>query len=155
MSAAQRSPRSSQGTSLALVGAYVLAEELRKAADDYRAAFMRYEERMRPYVILNQGVARGSQRTGLHGQLRTGPGRGSRSTADECRAGKGFRRWKTSRYEPGHSGTTMTGRAMRDAKRHPSGVNWNSSENSSNRVPAAGLNFFTPSEGSKEWIDRL
>jgi len=59
MSAAQRSPRSSQGTSLALVGAYVLAEELRKAADDYRAAFMRYEERMRPYVILNQGVATG------------------------------------------------------------------------------------------------
>jgi 2-polyprenyl-6-methoxyphenol hydroxylase-like FAD-dependent oxidoreductase len=48
------SPRSGQGTSLALVGAYVLAAELAKCEGDHAAAFARYEERMRPFVDLNQ-----------------------------------------------------------------------------------------------------
>ncbi|ONI74803.1 hypothetical protein ALI144C_39080 [Actinosynnema sp. ALI-1.44] len=44
------SPLSGQGTSLALVGAYVLAQEL---GDDFGA----YEQRMRPFVELNQALA--------------------------------------------------------------------------------------------------
>ncbi|MEU1423652.1 FAD-dependent monooxygenase [Kitasatospora sp. NPDC005751] len=51
---------SGQGTSLALVGAHVLADELgreRAAGGDHRAAFTRYEERMRPFVALNQALA--------------------------------------------------------------------------------------------------
>ncbi|MEV3977979.1 FAD-dependent monooxygenase [Nonomuraea sp. NPDC049758] len=48
------SPLSGQGTSLALVGAYVLAEELGQAPE---GAFDRYERRMRPYVALNQALA--------------------------------------------------------------------------------------------------
>lgn len=48
------SPMSGQGTSLALVGAYVLAGELGAAAGEHRAAFARYEERMRDFVAQNQ-----------------------------------------------------------------------------------------------------
>ncbi|MFI7641052.1 FAD-dependent monooxygenase [Nonomuraea sp. NPDC049400] len=48
------SPLSGQGTSLALVGAYVLAEELGR---DPVAAFDRYEDRMRPFVEQNQALA--------------------------------------------------------------------------------------------------
>ena len=48
------SPASGQGTSLALVGAYVLAGELRVAAGDHRAAFARYQVRMREFVEQNQ-----------------------------------------------------------------------------------------------------
>jgi len=44
------SPLTGLGTSLALVGAYVLAGELGRANGDHRAAFARYEEIMRPYV---------------------------------------------------------------------------------------------------------
>ncbi|MFF8411565.1 FAD-dependent monooxygenase [Streptomyces omiyaensis] len=51
------SPLSGQGTSLALVGAYVLADSLARHAGDHRAAFARYEERMRPFVELNQALA--------------------------------------------------------------------------------------------------
>lgn len=43
-------PLTGLGTSLALVGAYVLAGELAAADGDHRAAFRRYEEVMRPYV---------------------------------------------------------------------------------------------------------
>ncbi|MFC5814436.1 FAD-dependent monooxygenase [Nonomuraea harbinensis] len=49
------SPLSGQGTSLALVGAYVLAAEL--AAADHATALIRYETRMRPFVELNQALA--------------------------------------------------------------------------------------------------
>ncbi|GAA2635704.1 FAD-dependent monooxygenase [Dactylosporangium fulvum] len=49
------SPLSGQGTSLALVGAYVLAAEL--AAGDHVTALTRYEERMRPFVTRNQALA--------------------------------------------------------------------------------------------------
>ncbi|WP_424186447.1 FAD-dependent monooxygenase [Actinokineospora sp. G85] len=48
------SPLSGQGTSLALAGAYVLADELSKNNDD---ALARYEERLRPFVHLNQALA--------------------------------------------------------------------------------------------------
>lgn len=51
------SPLSGQGTSLALVGAHVLADCLAGAPGDHRAAFVRYEERMRAFVSLNQALA--------------------------------------------------------------------------------------------------
>jgi 2-polyprenyl-6-methoxyphenol hydroxylase-like FAD-dependent oxidoreductase len=58
------SPRSGQGTSLALVGAYVLAAELAQSRGDHAAAFSRYEQRMRSFVDLNQalGVRRFGER---------------------------------------------------------------------------------------------
>jgi 2-polyprenyl-6-methoxyphenol hydroxylase-like FAD-dependent oxidoreductase len=46
-------PMTGQGTSLALVGAFVLGQELRRHGDDYATAFARYEERMRPFVAAN------------------------------------------------------------------------------------------------------
>lgn len=57
------SPLSGQGTSLALVGARVLADALAAArgsggeAGGAGAAFARYEEVMRPFVALNQALA--------------------------------------------------------------------------------------------------
>lgn len=51
------SPFSGQGTSLALVGAYVLAEELARSPNDHARAFATYEHRMRPYVLKNQALA--------------------------------------------------------------------------------------------------
>ncbi|MDA3643376.1 FAD-dependent monooxygenase [Saccharopolyspora indica] len=48
------SPLSGQGSSLALVGAYVLARELHAANGDHRAAFRGYEHRMRNFVTQNQ-----------------------------------------------------------------------------------------------------
>ncbi|MGY0062613.1 FAD-dependent monooxygenase [Streptomyces sp. LZ34] len=51
------SPLSGQGTSLALVGAYVLADALGRADGDHRAGFAAYERRMRPFVELNQALA--------------------------------------------------------------------------------------------------
>jgi 2-polyprenyl-6-methoxyphenol hydroxylase-like FAD-dependent oxidoreductase len=50
------SPMSGQGTSLALIGAYVLAGELAAASGNYRTAFDRYEKEMRPFVTLNQDL---------------------------------------------------------------------------------------------------
>src|SRR5262249_47908017 len=43
------SPMSGQGTSLALIGAYVLAGELAAAGRDYEAAFRQYEKELRPF----------------------------------------------------------------------------------------------------------
>ncbi|MFI9722263.1 FAD-dependent monooxygenase [Streptomyces sp. NPDC052396] len=51
------SPLSGQGTSLAMVGAYILADELSADGAGHPAAFARYEARMRPYVALNQALA--------------------------------------------------------------------------------------------------
>jgi len=51
------SPASGQGTSLALVGAYVLAEQLASAAG-HEAAFARYEAAMRPYAEKNLAFGR-------------------------------------------------------------------------------------------------
>ncbi|MEJ3652567.1 FAD-dependent monooxygenase [Actinomycetes bacterium KLBMP 9759] len=51
------SPLSGQGTSLALVGAYVLAGELKAAGGDHAAAFAGYERQMRGFVAANQHLA--------------------------------------------------------------------------------------------------
>jgi 2-polyprenyl-6-methoxyphenol hydroxylase-like FAD-dependent oxidoreductase len=51
------SPASGQGTSMALVGAYVLAGELARAGGDHAAAFAAYERELRGYVSGNQGLA--------------------------------------------------------------------------------------------------
>ncbi|MGR6321427.1 FAD-dependent monooxygenase [Micromonospora soli] len=51
------SPASGQGTSLGLVGAYVLAASLAEAAADPAAGFAAYERRMRPFVAANQQLA--------------------------------------------------------------------------------------------------
>ncbi|WP_305786771.1 FAD-dependent monooxygenase [Symbioplanes lichenis] len=51
------SPASGQGTSLALVGAYVLGRAL-AATDDHAAAFAGYETVMRPYVEKNLAYGR-------------------------------------------------------------------------------------------------
>ena len=56
------SPMSGQGTSLALIGAYVLAGELAAASGNYRTAFDRYEKEMRPFVTLNQDLGLKSAR---------------------------------------------------------------------------------------------
>lgn len=51
------SPASGQGTSLGLVGAYVLAAALAEAGGDPGAGFAAYERRMRPFVDANQQLA--------------------------------------------------------------------------------------------------
>ncbi len=50
------SPFSGQGTNLAIVGAYILAGELKSAEGDYSVAFKRYNELMRPFVDANQDL---------------------------------------------------------------------------------------------------
>jgi 2-polyprenyl-6-methoxyphenol hydroxylase-like FAD-dependent oxidoreductase len=54
------SPWSGAGTGLAVVGAYVLAGELKRASGDHAAAFGAYEARMRPYVTRAQTMADGA-----------------------------------------------------------------------------------------------
>lgn len=56
------SPMSGMGTSLALVGAYVLAGELASAGDDYAAAFVQYQHAMREGVRRAQKFANGAHR---------------------------------------------------------------------------------------------
>lgn len=51
------SPMSGQGTSMAIVGAYVLAGELKAAGGDHRAAFANYERELRGYIEANQDLA--------------------------------------------------------------------------------------------------
>ena len=46
-----------QGSALAMTAAYVLAEELDRSKGDYRVAFRRYEELLRPYIISKQNAA--------------------------------------------------------------------------------------------------
>ncbi|MEI4832346.1 FAD-dependent monooxygenase [Bacillus sp. FJAT-53711] len=50
------SPLSGQGSSLALVGAYVLAGELKAAHGNYDCAFVAYEKEMRNFVEKNQKI---------------------------------------------------------------------------------------------------
>lgn len=50
-----------QGTSLALVGSYVLAGELAAAGGDHQVAFARYHDIMRPFAVQNQAIAMGSE----------------------------------------------------------------------------------------------
>jgi 2-polyprenyl-6-methoxyphenol hydroxylase-like FAD-dependent oxidoreductase len=54
------SPMGGNGTSMALVGAYVLAGELAAASGNYLTAFARYENEMRDYVGRCQKFAQGS-----------------------------------------------------------------------------------------------
>ncbi|MDL4772575.1 FAD-dependent monooxygenase [Actinomadura xylanilytica] len=51
------SPLSGQGTSMAMVGAYVLAGELKAAGGDHVKAFAAYEAELREYVAANQQLA--------------------------------------------------------------------------------------------------
>ncbi|GEB54252.1 MULTISPECIES: FAD-dependent monooxygenase [Streptomyces] len=51
------SPASGQGTSMAMVGAHVLAGQLKAAGGDHRAAFAAYERELRPWVTANQALA--------------------------------------------------------------------------------------------------
>jgi 2-polyprenyl-6-methoxyphenol hydroxylase-like FAD-dependent oxidoreductase len=55
-------PLTGLGTSLALVGAYVLAGELGAADGDHDVAFVRYEQVMRPYVTRGQQLPPGGVR---------------------------------------------------------------------------------------------
>jgi 2-polyprenyl-6-methoxyphenol hydroxylase-like FAD-dependent oxidoreductase len=57
------SPRSGMGTTLALVGSYVLAHEMQAAGDDYAAAFARYQRLLAPYVARCQKLAINALRT--------------------------------------------------------------------------------------------
>jgi 2-polyprenyl-6-methoxyphenol hydroxylase-like FAD-dependent oxidoreductase len=50
------SPMSDQGSSLALIGAYVLAGELAAAGGDHQAAFAEYDRVMRPFIAVNQAL---------------------------------------------------------------------------------------------------
>lgn len=52
------SPVSGQGTSVAIVGAYVLAGELAKAEGDHLIAFSEYETALRKFVKVNQELAK-------------------------------------------------------------------------------------------------
>ena len=54
------SPISGMGTSVAIVGAYVLAGEIAKWGDDYGRAFEGYERLMRPYVDKAQKLPPGA-----------------------------------------------------------------------------------------------
>ncbi|MCG0290408.1 FAD-dependent monooxygenase [Streptomyces sp. PSAA01] len=51
------SPMSGQSTSLAIVGAYVLAGELKAADGDHTVAFAAYERELRDYATANQQIA--------------------------------------------------------------------------------------------------
>lgn len=55
-------PMSGQGTSIAIIGAYVLAGELAEACGDYQKAFSSYEKLLRPFIIKNQKLAEMSAR---------------------------------------------------------------------------------------------
>jgi 2-polyprenyl-6-methoxyphenol hydroxylase-like FAD-dependent oxidoreductase len=54
------SPLSGMGTSMAIVGAYILAGELKEANGDYTIAFPRYETLMRDFVTQCQKLAEGA-----------------------------------------------------------------------------------------------
>lgn len=53
------SPMAGMGTSIALIGAYVLAGELKLTPDDHPAAFARYEATLREFVAQAQQLAEG------------------------------------------------------------------------------------------------
>jgi len=55
------SPMSGMGTSMAIIGAYILAGELKEANGNYAVAFNRYEQAMRPLVTACQKLAEGAE----------------------------------------------------------------------------------------------
>lgn len=61
------SPLSGQGTSLALVGAYVLAGEIQAAAGDHQAAYARYQQQMNGFIEQNQQIALGNAKRFIPG----------------------------------------------------------------------------------------
>lgn len=70
------SPMSGQGTSIALIGAHVLAGELAAAAGDHVRAFAEFENVMRPFVAANQALGlksaklmRSGERTSVAGWI--------------------------------------------------------------------------------------
>lgn len=52
------SPLTGQGTSAALIGAYVLAGELAEASGDYKTAFRQYDKLLRNFIKQNQDIAK-------------------------------------------------------------------------------------------------
>ena len=54
------SPISGMGTTLAIIGAYILAGEVGASNGDYQTAFASYERKMKPYVIKAQSLPRGA-----------------------------------------------------------------------------------------------
>lgn len=78
-----------QGTSLSIVGAYVLASEI-ATAPDYTAAFKRYEALMRPYA---SGCLKGAMRAGMFFAPRTAWGLWIRNAAHRVLAQPRFVKW--------------------------------------------------------------
>ena len=62
------SPMSGQGTSLALIGAYVLPGELAAASGDCLRAFTKYESATRPFIKANQALGLRSSKIMLSGE---------------------------------------------------------------------------------------
>jgi 2-polyprenyl-6-methoxyphenol hydroxylase-like FAD-dependent oxidoreductase len=52
------SPLSGMGTGMAVVGAYILAHELRDNPDDHEAAFASYQRKLQPFVNGSQTLAK-------------------------------------------------------------------------------------------------
>ena len=65
------SPMSGQGTSIALIGAYVLAEELAAASGAHPRAFAEFENVMRPFVEANQALGRKSAKVMRSGERKS------------------------------------------------------------------------------------
>jgi 2-polyprenyl-6-methoxyphenol hydroxylase-like FAD-dependent oxidoreductase len=70
------SPMSGQGTSIAIIGAHVLAGELAAAAGEHARAFAEFESAMRPFIEANQALGlksaklmRAGERKSLSGRL--------------------------------------------------------------------------------------
>jgi 2-polyprenyl-6-methoxyphenol hydroxylase-like FAD-dependent oxidoreductase len=76
------SPMSGQGTSVALVGAYVLADALARAGGEHGVAFPAYEGRLRQFVRVNQAWPRSGSARPRRSRPSTGPSSRSRWTAD-------------------------------------------------------------------------
>jgi 2-polyprenyl-6-methoxyphenol hydroxylase-like FAD-dependent oxidoreductase len=65
------SPMSGQGTSIALIGAYVLAGELAAASGAHPRAFAEFERVMRPFVEVNQALGLNSAKLMRSGEAKS------------------------------------------------------------------------------------
>lgn len=83
------SPFTGQGTSLAIIGAYVLAKELARALDAPELAFQRYERKMRPFVDLNQALLNLER----HGPVPDGELQRAKNGIDLSEYGLGANHW--------------------------------------------------------------
>ena len=79
------SPLSGQGTSLAMVGAYVLAGELKAAGGDHETAFGAYREELHSWVVANQALA-------LTNKARVEAQRNGEDVTEEIGAGDEYRK---------------------------------------------------------------